>query len=126
MRVSEPELTPNDARANAKRWMTVGLWDIRRAARSALASHEGLTAAAQEMELHIALLGGEDPLYEVCKALRMALGALTWCSGSASFGPDGEAHAGWLQVAVPAIRTGEAALRLLDGRGPAGGDKPNG
>lgn len=34
--------------------------------------------------------------------------ALIWCSGSPSFGPDGEAREGWLRVCQPLLDTDEA------------------
>jgi hypothetical protein len=35
---------------------------------------------------------------ELRQALRDALDAIVWMSGSPSFGPDGEAHEGWVKV----------------------------
>jgi hypothetical protein len=51
--------------------------------------------------------GGNDAelMLRAADEMERLLSALSWCSGSPSFAPEGEAHAGWQAVAGPLLRS---------------------
>lgn len=40
--------------------------------------------------------------------------ALSWCTGSADFGPGGKARAGWLKIGEPALEKGRAIVATIE------------